>query len=555
MKTLNKKALNVGPVHWRKVVGENASISNIPICAYSTPDADTAFPLPNKNIQKDNMRYRPKFLQNYSQHIHTNFLTPIPEESISAMTSAGANVSEPTNGDGYSIAYLGSDTWAVLNFDDPEEYLLETYQYNGTALVKIGNSLAVEILDEPRVYMCELSSTSVAIVETAEDDGKVYNWDGTDWTLGNNDTFPVTGISGLCKLTENVVCAINSGTLYAVQYDGSTWAQLSGTIAVPAATITNRIATLGENEVVVFDAGQNKLFLYSRGASAFTLEHTTSSIMVTNAFSVGLARLGENQIALFDGISNYIEFYENTGSAFSEIATQYGPLAFVPSNLCGGDGYLIGYTTTTIYTWNVPINLKLGVVRQGVLLNEFTLTQYEPSTDLFRYSAEINANIVGPGCYFVLFNAYNNQVFYQSNEIEFIADISDYVKIQYANSTNRDGYDFGSFSNVNLITFFDFDVVEQEWELEVKGADEESTGDFRIQKSKNKFYVALESQLFDHDMHNAMGSIFAMDSIQLNNQDVTVKDAYKRTQSKDSPLTNGRVSVYIDDLTDINYAE
>lgn len=108
---------------------------------------------------------------------------------------------------------------------DDRDRVVRCMRFNGTTFTQIGTTTSLAFLADPVVT--KLSSTKVATTGINANDIRVYEFDGSTWTLESELTVEITGTSiiDICALSETrvVIAEDENGEIQAYDYDGASW--------------------------------------------------------------------------------------------------------------------------------------------------------------------------------------------------------------------------------------------------------------------------------------------------------------------------------------------
>ena len=97
-----------------------------------------------------------------------------------------------------AICRLTSSTIAFIGYTTG----LRTYSFNGTSWSQVGNILATGNVGNN--FCCALTSTRIVVGGTNSDTLKVFDFDGTDWSLtATSDSLSPLQYGDLCRLSDN----------------------------------------------------------------------------------------------------------------------------------------------------------------------------------------------------------------------------------------------------------------------------------------------------------------------------------------------------------------
>lgn len=201
-------------------------------------------------------------------------------------------------------------------------------------------------------------------------------------------------------------------------------------------------------------------------------------------------------------------------------------------------------------------NLRIGILSNSGLLdsNIFNLSVSECNSIKYYYGELIFPTY--KSSYFnrfVIYDISNGVVYYLSNPFRVVLedDKRCYPVLTYSNSCDilNHGYECTGKVNKHRI---DFNLIEQQPEIELKQYTEQSTGRVRNQKTQARKVVSVETFFFDDGAHDGMLGLSVHDNINIGGRDYEVKTAYKIENNKQNALQRGVIELYDQKISTLN---
>jgi hypothetical protein len=149
-------------------------------------------------------------------------------------------------------------------FVDDSNYKLRVYEFNGSTWSLVGSELSV---DTRFPAICALNSTDIAFIDGANDKLRCYRFNGSTWSLvGSGLDIANTGFPALCTLSETQVAFVddNNDKLRVYEFNGSTWRQFSLNLDITGANFP-AICALNSTDIAFIDGANDQLRCYRYG--------------------------------------------------------------------------------------------------------------------------------------------------------------------------------------------------------------------------------------------------------------------------------------------------
>jgi len=213
--------------------------------------------------------------------------------------------------------------------------------------------------------------------------------------------------------------------------------------------------------------------------------------------------------------------------------------------------FVADFEGESIANVKVAITDNYGVIQlDNIDLNETTCS----TIDYHQFDLEVPAALKVASYYrFVIYNTSTGAVFYMSNPFRVSDDPNKYPILVYKNSTDIFGYPYECLSSDDTTIRLDFNLVDEQSELEIKSIKEESTGIIRTQKVNTAKVLTFDCYYFDRWANDAMLALSAHDSIELNGRVMKIKTAYKTKPNRRNSRHFGEIEFYDQGYSTVNY--
>jgi hypothetical protein len=194
-----------------------------------------------------------------------------------------------------------------------------------------GNSLSVGAAGGS-VDVTRLSSTSIAFMDSTQDQLRRYDWDGTDWVqVGNGLNIASVTTLALTALnsTDVAFIDISNDQLRTYRFDGTDWSQVGNSLSIAGVATGVALAALNSTDVAFIDGTNDSLRTYRFNG--------TDWAQVGNSFAVGavgapaLAKLTETDVAFTDVTSDTLRVYRFDGTDWVEVGNRFSVAGIVAS--------------------------------------------------------------------------------------------------------------------------------------------------------------------------------------------------------------------------------
>ncbi len=196
------------------------------------------------------------------------------------------------------------------------------------------------------------------------------------------------------------------------------------------------------------------------------------------------------------------------------------------------------------------INNAGQVVHTGISVNRVTCDTINNHYLSFNYPAGVD----GRNLYYAIYNTNNEKVYYVSNPFRALSyeDKNCVPYIQYRNSTDLYDSPYECLSAFKNKLRIDFNLIEQNPEIQLKQSREETTGDLRNQRAVPAKVIKLETQFFDDGANDMMLTLSLHSSIIINERTLELKSAYSIENNSLNSKQKGVIEFYDKEFSTIN---
>ncbi len=193
----------------------------------------------------------------------------------------------------------------------------------------------------------------------------------------------------------------------------------------------------------------------------------------------------------------------------------------------------------------------MGVIKHsGILLNEVDCD----GTPKYYIDFEFPLLTRGYNYRYAIVSNDTNTVLYTSNpfRVEPARDRNCYPLVSYRSACDNFGYPYECITDKSNQMRLDFNVIDQQPDIELKQYVEQSTGKQRNQKSTTSKVVKIETFFFDKGANDAMFAFSIQEDILLNNRAYEVKSAHALIYNKLSRKWKGEIELLDQEYSTVN---
>jgi hypothetical protein len=132
------------------------------------------------------------------------------------------------------------------------------------------------------------------------------------------------------------------------------------------------------------------------------------------------------------------------------------------------------------------------------------------------------------------------------------ADEDKYCYLSYRHSNNIWNFNYEGLGSFRNRIFADLNDIETQPEIELNNYPELTTGIVRQEKTYSKEVLTLEANYFDDPAHRAMLALSGHNDIQINTNQVSVKEPYAQIANRAMAIRKGTIQFYNQAVSQIN---
>lgn len=290
-------------------------------------------------------------------------------------TTSPDNISWSIVGSGLGISSVGTPALAVLSsttiaFIDSTNDNLRTYQFNGNTWSLVGSGFAISSIGTPA--LAAISSTIVAFIDGTLDSLRTYQWNGSTWSMINGGlTINTVGTPALAALNGTDIAFIDStnDNLRTYRFNGTTWAQVGSGLAITTVG-TPTLTALNSTDVAFIDSTNDQLRVYRWSGSSWSL--VGSGLSISSVGNPALATLNSTDVVFIDSTNGQTRTYRFNGSTWLQVGNN--------AYLSVGSPALVALSRTDI-AFIDSTNISLRAYRFSMGNVAPTLSGYTSSTE------------------------------------------------------------------------------------------------------------------------------------------------------------------------------
>ena len=192
--------------------------------------------------------------------------------------------------------------------------------------MRIFFGLSQQLYCKRQVALSAISPTEVAYIDAGNADLRIYDFDGTDWTLTPTES-NISGITGgdavaLATLnvsggdTDIAFVDTNNDELRVYRWNGSTFTLQGSGFSISGTPDDPAITRLNATDIAYVDSVNDELRTYRWNGSVWVL---VGSGLAENVASSAITTLTPNVIALVNNNTSYITLFESDGSVWTKL--------------------------------------------------------------------------------------------------------------------------------------------------------------------------------------------------------------------------------------------
>lgn len=199
--------------------------------------------------------------------INSNELQAYQQQIVESnvWSQLGTSLSIPNAG-APGMSALTTTTVAYIDSDNDQ---LRTYGFNGSSWTQVGNSFGLVVSGAP--IITSLTETDIAFIDSGSGNLRTYRFDGTDWAqIGN--TLPIsTGFNSITRLSPTTIAFIDSVNteLRRYQFDGTNWSEIGTALTIPG-IVRPSLTTFAGNQIALIDSSISGIQAYRFISNAWT---------------------------------------------------------------------------------------------------------------------------------------------------------------------------------------------------------------------------------------------------------------------------------------------
>lgn len=279
--------------------------------------------------------------------------------------------------------------------------------------------------------------------------------------------------------------------------------------------------------------------------------HSSSNFHLQGGI-LGSKDINQDFTALNKSVDSYVACALSTdvpNNYARNVSSDYQPPFFAEDNVSFILNFFPDFGGFTTEDLTIAIVNKVG----EVVVDDIGLSSvYCNGTYIYSFELEFPEIGYGTNYRFAIYNTENNVVYYLSNPFRVEDCKYKYPVLRYRNSCASFGYQYSCLPSSFTQLRVDFNLIEQQPEIELKQYREQSTGYLRNQKTQSAKVLKLESYMFDNGSSDAMLALSTHDDITLNGNIVEVKTAYKIAYNKLNKKWKGEIDFYDQDYSTVN---
>ena len=188
-----------------------------------------------------------------------------------------------------------------------------------TGWVQIGNELTVF---GSKQIISAMSSSRIAMLLPGSQ-LRVYDFDGTDWTLNASLGVSGTGWGSVAGLDANNFVFVDELSLTLRKYNlsGGTISQVGSGISIPSAVISPATAAMGSNRVALCDESNKQLICYDFNTGTNTWSQVGSALSGPGGFAIRMAPCSSTRIFMTEADTSELAAYDFNGTTWSKYAS------------------------------------------------------------------------------------------------------------------------------------------------------------------------------------------------------------------------------------------
>ena len=281
------------------------------------------------------------------------------------------------------IAKLTNASVAIM---DGTHKNLETYTFAGATWTKTGNSFPITIATAGTISISGLNATSIVYTDSVNSEIRIYDWDGTDWTLDFATAIVVGDNILLTALSATTIAYIDVDNLTLKQYTstGAAWNETNTTLTLTGSGY-NSLSTL-DSGTIVTSAGA---FIRRWEALSYTqlgvsVKYAVAALTGTRIATVSWGAAPSGVIQAYDYVSGA---WVAVGNPFTTEVTDTGM-----KDICklASAGTAIAYVTSTNklikYTFDGTNWTKSGNTLSIPVSGSYNKISYLTDDNIYMYS-------------------------------------------------------------------------------------------------------------------------------------------------------------------------
>lgn len=245
-------------------------------------------------------------------------------------------------GMGYlAIVALTSTSIAFIDSTNDD---LRTYYFNGSTWDQVGNDLNIGGLSTI-MSITALSATRIAYIDGDNEDLRTYDFDGTNWSQTGND-LNIAGITYMSitalSATRIAYSSADNNDLETYDFDGTDWTQTGNTLAIASVGAFSCLATLSSSRIAFLNtesAGTNVLRAYDFDGTDWTQVGNDLNISAAGSPKVWVTALSATRIVYIDDSNDDFRTYDFDGTDWIQTGNDL--------NISGCDGPAITALSAT----------------------------------------------------------------------------------------------------------------------------------------------------------------------------------------------------------------